>query len=171
MPSFVRFIAGFFLVLPGVAMWLAGIAMLLGYSCTLPTMILYSADRRDHLIVYLVAAGISILLMAFGYGMIASFDLLTTRRRYDFPGKHALACVGIELLTQILAVLGFAVAASSLLLFWNLKGASPLSAAGIFLAGFSGCTAAIWLYKQTLLLRERWKAAHTASLPEHVPAG
>ena len=170
MPAFVRFLAGAFLVFPGAAMWLSGIAILLGYSSALPRMILHTADRRDSLAVYIVFAGVAVILMVFGYAMVASFDLLTAKRRYDFPGKHVLSCIGIELLAQVLVVIGFAVAASALLVFWDLDGARPLSAAFLFLAGFAGCTVAIWLYKQTLLLRERWKAAHAASLPLEMPA-
>jgi hypothetical protein len=169
MPSFVRFIAGTFLVLPGIAMWLAGTALLLCYSTTLPRTILHTADGRYNLLVYLIFAGLSVALMAFGHAMIAAFDLLTAKRRYDIPGKKVLHCIGMELLVQILAVIGFAVAVSSLLVFWDLQKTSPWSAALLFLAGFGGCAAAILLHKRNLVLRQRWKAAHAASLPVGLP--
>ena len=102
MPSFVRFIAGVFLVFPGIAMWLPGAFLLLGYSSTIPGAILRGHQHPDDLVLFLYFAGISIVLIVFGYSMIASFDLLTTKRRYDLPGKHVLPCIGMELAVQIL---------------------------------------------------------------------
>jgi cytochrome c oxidase subunit IV len=63
-------------------------------------------------------------------------------------------------------VVCFAVTVSSLLAFWNLAGALPWLAAVLFLTGFAGCTAAIWIHRGNLIRRERWKAEYAASLPQ-----
>lgn len=167
MPAFVQFLAGIFLVLPGAAMWIVGLLALFGHTFTAPGMILHGPGGDLPGIAHVYLSGISILLLIFGYAMIASFDLLTTKRRYNIPAKNVVPCIGMELLVQILGVACFAVTVSSLLAFWNLAGGPPWLAALLFLAGFAGCTAAIWIHKGNLARRERWRIEHAASLPQH----
>lgn len=165
MPAFVQFLAGILLVLPGGAMWSLGLLSLFIHSCSIPATILHGSAGRMDVLGFAYVAGFSILILLIGYSMMAAFDLLTTKQRYNIPAKHVVPCMGMELLVQILGVVSFAVTVAALASFWNLNGTSPWLAALVFLAGFSGCTGAIWIHGGNLARRKRWRAAHAASLP------
>ncbi|QJE97548.1 hypothetical protein [Luteolibacter luteus] len=169
MPSFVRFVAGFFLVFPGAAMWFFGAILLLSYSAAIPALI-FNGTPPDALIIQVSFMGVAIALIAFGHSMIAAFDLLTSGRRYQLPGKHILPCIGMELLLQILGVTSFGISISALLTFWDLGTISPWAPTLLFLAGFAGCVVAIWIHRYSLGLRARWKAAHVSTQSVELPA-
>lgn len=166
MPPFVQSLAGIFLVLPGMALWGIGLLMLFSFACGIPEMILRGSPDDTSIIAIACGLGVTLFMILIGYSMMAVFDVLTTKSRYNIPSSHLVPCVALELLAQTLAAISFAITISAVVQFWMLADAPPWIVALLVLLGFSGCVAAILIHCGNLARRAKWKAAHAAALPQ-----